>query len=233
MFNVGVIGWRMCIFVDLANVVHRVPLIRFSEMPRPKWTKESSERYWEQRPSRVILRSTNIRQLNETRAGHRSERLRKRATRKEEFLRAFRVPTRSTTSKRVFTETANDLRFWAEHRSWAYCTRCAFLQSKKLLPAYRKQTKPTSSKSCTCSAGRYQVPHPRRVPAVLQNLTMDEIYALPPFRAFSGQYTCMMFGYRMREEPFKIKWAQDDVQVKIATSQIQSRGKEPELPSTT
>ena len=125
MFNVGVIGWRMCIFVDLANVVHRVPLIRFSEMPRPKWTKESSERYWEQRPSRVILRSTNIRQLNETRAGHRSERLRKRATRKEEFLRAFRVTTRSTTSKRVFTETASDLRFWAEHRSWAYCTRCA------------------------------------------------------------------------------------------------------------
>lgn len=153
MFNVGVIGWRMCIFVDLANVVHRVPLIRFSEMPRPKWTKESSERYWEQRPSRVILRSTNIRQLNETRAGHRSERLRKRATRKEEFLRAFRVTTRSTTSKRVFTETASDLRFWAEHRSWAYCTRCASLQSKKLLPAYRKQTKPTSSKSCTCSAG--------------------------------------------------------------------------------
>ena len=99
MFNVGVIGWRMCIFVDLANVVHRVPLIRFSEMPWPKWTKESSERYWEQRPSRVILRSTNIRQLNETRAGHRSERLRKRATRKEEFLRAFRVPTRSTANE--------------------------------------------------------------------------------------------------------------------------------------
>lgn len=140
MFNVGVIGWRMCIFVDLANVVHRVPLIRFSEMPRPKWTKESSERYWEQRPSRVILRSTNICQLNETRAGHRSERLRKRATRKEEFPRAFRVPTRSTMSKRVFTETANDLTFWAEHRSWAYCTRCASLQSKKLLPAYHKQT---------------------------------------------------------------------------------------------
>ena len=132
MFNVGVIGWRMCIFVDLANVVHRVPLIRFSEMPRPKWTKESSERYWEQRPSRVILRSTNICQLNETRAGHRSERLRKRAMRKEEFPRAFRVPTRSTMSKRVFTETANDLRCWAEHRSWAYCTRCASLQSKKL-----------------------------------------------------------------------------------------------------
>ena len=62
---------------------------------------------------------------------------------------------------------------------------------------------------------------------------MDEIYALRPFRAFSGQYTRMMFGYRMHEERFKIKWAQDDVQVKIATSQIQSRGKEPELPSLT
>ena len=25
----------------------------------------------------------------------------------------------------------------------------------------------------------------------------------------------MMFGYRVREEPFKIKWAQEDVEVKI------------------
>ena len=179
----------MCIFVHLANIVHRVSFIRFSEMPQPKSTKESSERYWEQRPSRVILRSTNIRHLNETRTGRRSERLRKR-----EFLRAFRVPTRSTRSKRVFTDIANDLRFWAEHGSWAYCTCCGSLQSKKLLPAYRKQTKPASSKSCTCSAGRYQVPHVRRVPAVLQNLTMDEIYSLSPFCAFSGRYTRMMFG---------------------------------------
>ena len=206
----------MCIFVHLANIVHQVSFIRFSEMPQPKWTKESSERYWEQRPSRVILRSTNIRHLNETRAGRRSERLCKRATRKEEFLRAFRVPTWSTRSKRVFTDIANDLRFWAEHGSWAYCTCCGSLQSKKLLPAYRKRTKPASSKSCTCSTGRYQVPHARRVPAVLQNLTMDEIYSLCPFRAFSGRYTRMMFGYRMREEPFKpFKWAQDDVEVKI------------------
>ena len=86
MLNVDVIGRHMCIFVHLANVVHRVSFIRFSEMPRPKWTKESSERYWQQR-------STNVRQLNETRAGRRSERLQKRATRKEDFLCTFRVPT--------------------------------------------------------------------------------------------------------------------------------------------
>ena len=62
-------------------------------MPRPKWTKESSERYWQQRPTRVTVRSTNVRQLNETRAGRRSERLQKRATCKEDFLCAFRVLT--------------------------------------------------------------------------------------------------------------------------------------------
>jgi len=44
---------------------------------------------------------------------------------------------------------------------------------------------------------------------------MDEIYALRPFRAFSGRYTRIMFGYRVREEPFKIKWAQKDVEMKI------------------
>ena len=110
---------------------------------------------------------------------------------------------------------ANDLRFWAEHGSWAYCTRCGSLQSKKLLPGYRKRAKPTSSTSRTCNGGRYKVPHPTKVPAVLQNLTMDDIYALRPFRAFSGRYNRMMFGYRVREEPFKIKWAQEDVEVKI------------------
>ena len=104
MLNVDVIGRHMCIFVHLANVVHRVSFSRFSEITRPKWTKESSERYWQQRPTRVTVRSTNVRQLNETRAGCRSERLRKRATRKEDFLRAFRVPTRSTRSKCVFLQ---------------------------------------------------------------------------------------------------------------------------------
>lgn len=44
---------------------------------------------------------------------------------------------------------------------------------------------------------------------------MDEIYALHPFRAFSGRYNRMMVGYRMREEPFKLKWAQEDVELKI------------------
>ena len=156
-------------------------------MPRPKWSKQSSERYWRQRPSRLVLRCTNVRQLNETRAGRRAERLRKRATRKEDFLRAFRTPTHSTRTKCVFTDLANDLRFWAEHGSWAYCTRCGSLQSKKLLPGYRKRAKPTSSTSCTCSGGRYKVPHSTKVPAVLQNLTVDDIYALRPFRAFSGR----------------------------------------------
>lgn len=44
---------------------------------------------------------------------------------------------------------------------------------------------------------------------------MDEIYALRPFCAFCGRYNRMMFGYRMREEPFKIKWSSEDVEVKI------------------
>ena len=39
----------------------------------------------------------------------------------------------------MFTEVATDLRFWAEHGSWVYCTHCGSLQSKKLLPAYRKR----------------------------------------------------------------------------------------------
>lgn len=143
------------------------------------------------------------------------------------FLRAFRATTRSNTSKRIFTDVANDLKFWAEHSSWAYCTCCGLPQSRKLLPAFCMRTQPASSQTWACRAARYKVPHLRRVPAPLQNLTMDEIYALRPFRLFSGRYTRMMFGYRMREEPLKIKWARDDVQVKSATLLTLSPGEGP------
>ena len=85
----------MCILVHVANLVQRMRLIRFSEMPQRKWTKESSQRHWQQHPSHLILQSTNLRQLNETLAARRSERLRKKATRKEEFLYCFRVPRQS------------------------------------------------------------------------------------------------------------------------------------------
>lgn len=186
--------------------INGIRFIRFLDMPRQKSTRESSERHWNQRPSWLILRSTNLRQLNETRADRRSELLRKKATRKGEFLRSFRVPRQSSTRRRLFTETAEDLKFWAEHGSWAYCRRGS-LQSKKRLPPFQKRSQPSSSAACSCSAGRYKVPHARRNPPALQNLTIDEIYTLRPFRAFSGRYTQMMFGYRVREEPFKIRWA--------------------------
>ena len=58
------------------------------------------------------------------------------------------------------------------------------------------------STSCICKGNRYKVPHPRKIPSVLKNLTTEEIYALRPFRAFSGKYSRMMFGYRVQEEPF-------------------------------
>ena len=133
-------------------------------MPRAKWTQERSDRYWAQRPSRLTLRSTNVRQLNETRAGKRAERLRKRATRKEDFLHTFRVPRSSSAPHQILTETANDLNFWAKHASWTYCRLCGSLQSKKLLPAFRKRTQPTSSTSCHCTGRRYDIPHAGKVP---------------------------------------------------------------------
>ena len=56
---------------------------------------------------------------------------------------------------------------------------------------------------------------PQRPMLILAVNSVDDIYALRPFRAFSGRYNRMMFGYRVREEPFKIKWAQEDLEVKI------------------
>ena len=74
---------------------NRFCFLRLLDMPQQKRTMQSSQRYWDRRSSRLVLRSTNVCQLNSTRAARRSERLRKTATRKEEFLRSYRVPTRS------------------------------------------------------------------------------------------------------------------------------------------
>ena len=166
-------------------------------MPQQKRTMQSSQRYWGRRSSRLVLRSTNVCQLNSTRAARRSERLRKTATRKEELLRSYSSYT-IFGSRQLFTQAAQDLQLWVQHGSWIYCSRCGSLHTKRFLPAFRRRTKPSSSVPCTCSTGRYQVPHPTRIPAPLRNLTMDEVYAPRPLRAFSGHYTRMMFGYRMR-----------------------------------
>ena len=73
------------------------------------------------------------------------------------FLRAFRATTRSNTSKRIFTDVANDLKFWAEHSSWAYCTCCGLPQSRKLLPAFCMRTQPASSQTWALTRGEFQL----------------------------------------------------------------------------
>ena len=205
----------MCISIDVAFRVERLCVIRLLDMPAEKWTKGNSERRWATRPSSLILRRMNVRQGNETRRLRNVERARKRVQRKQEFLQYFRVSRRSQTGNKSLNAIGDDLRFWAEHGSWTCCKRCGSLQCKKLLPWFRSRRTPGSCTSCVCKGKGYKVPHPKNIPSVLKNLTRDEIYALRPFRAFSGKYTRMMFGFRVREEPFKIKWAFDDVEVNI------------------
>ena len=205
----------MCISIDVAFRVERLSFIRLLDMPAEKWTKDKSERRWATRPSSLILRGMNVAQGNETRRLRNVERARKRVLRKQEFLQSFRVSSRSQSGNKSLNAIGDDLRFWAEHGSWSACKRCGSLQSKKLLPWFRSRRTPASSTSCVCKAKRYKVPHPKNIPSVLKNLSTEEIHALRPFRAFSGKYTRVMFGYRVREEPFKIKWAFDDVEVKI------------------
>ena len=177
----------MCISVDVAFGLEWVSVICLLEMAPRKWTSQRSQRHWEKRQSAVILRPTNVRQLNQTRVARQSEHRRKRARRKDEFISAFRVGNRPCSGTQSLTGTGEDLRFWVEHASWSYCRCCGLLQGKKLLPSFTKRSVPSSSKVCPCKSARYKVPHPARVPAVLKKLAIDEIHTLRPFCAFSGK----------------------------------------------
>lgn len=180
-------------------------------MPRPKWTKQSSDRYWRQRPFHVAWTFANLMTQEEEDAQNGCASVQRGNRTFYVLFESPEVRPLQITSSNIPLTTYG---FARNTRVGRTAQRCGSLQSKKLLPAYRKRLKPTSSTSCNCTARRYHVPDPRRVPAVIQNLTLEEIYTLRPFRAFSGRYNRVMFGYRVCEEPFKIKWAQEDVESK-------------------
>lgn len=102
-----------------------------------------------------------------------------------------------------------------QHGSWTYCARCASLHTKKLLPSFRRRAIPKKMQSCHCMRKRYKIALPRDVPVALRNLTEAEVRALRPLEISSSKYQRRQHGYRVRTEPFDVRWSKDSVERKL------------------
>ena len=77
--------------------------------------------------------------------------------------------------------------------------------------------------SCDCIRKRYKIPLPRKVPVALRNLTEAEIRALRPLEISSSKYERRQHGYRVRTEPFHVRWSKDPVEDNLPHTPIQVR----------
>lgn len=87
---------------------------------------------------------------------------------------------------------------------------------EKLLPSF-SNNKPSKSKHvCSCASQRYYVPSDEDVPALLLDLTSEEIRQLRPFDIHCGDYVKHQHGYREQTGPFRITWSKHSVRDKIS-----------------
>ena len=209
----------MCIFVHVANLVQRMRLIRFSEMPQRKWTKESSQRHWQQHPSHLILQSTNLRQLNETLAARRSERLRKKATRKEEFLYCFRVPRQSKSRDAYLQKLPRTWSFGPNMEAGPTVAVVGSWNQKKFcLPSGNWRSQPVQDHVCVqVAATRSHTWEGFHLLSKILPWTKSTLFVLSAH--FQADTRTWCSAIELRKEPFKIKWAQKDVDVKIRNIQ--------------
>ena len=71
----------------------------------------------------------------------------------------------------IHTEEAADLEFWARFQSWTFCEKCAKLEPRKLLLAFRRRAPTPLHNTCKCSNSTYVVPDVDDVPLLLRNVT--------------------------------------------------------------
>ena len=74
----------------------------------------------------------------------------------------------------IHTEEAAELEFWARFQSWTFCDKCAKLEPRKLLPAFRGRAPTPLHNTCKCSNGTYVVPDVDDVPLLLRNVTIED-----------------------------------------------------------
>ena len=86
----------------------------------------------------------------------------------------------------IHTEEAADLEFWARFQSWTFCEKCAKLEPRKLLPAFRRRAPTPLHNTCKCSNGTYVIPDVDDVPLLLRNVTIEDQRVLSPFETTVG-----------------------------------------------
>lgn len=134
---------------------------------------------------------------------------------KNEFFAQYKLQSTNTSPPVIFTEDTADVKFWCQYCSWTYCKQCGSLETKKMLPSFRRRSIPKSLTSCGCTRSCYTIPQPKEVPAALRGLNAEEIRALRPLQVFCGPYERRQHGYRVRTGAFDVRWHQTSVEERI------------------
>lgn len=178
------------------------------------WSSENGKSFWAQRPSASILHYTVSERTQEQLTERQEERQRKKEESRESFVAMNRLEN-AIGPPIIHTQEAADLEFWARYQSWTFCDKCAKLEPRKLLPAFRKKAPTAFHKTCKCSKATYAVPEVDDVPLLLRTLTVEDQRILSPFNIHCGDYVKRFNGYRERTGPFRISWCTQLVQEKI------------------
>ena len=178
-----------------------------------------SPSFWERRHSASIIQYPVSERRQNQLAQCQEERHQKQEDSRELFMSINRLQN-ADADPLIHTEEATDLEFWA---SWTFCEKCAKLEPRKLLPAFRRRAPTPLHNTCKCSNGTYVVPDVDDVPLLFRNVTIEDERVLSPFDILCGDYVRMFNGYRQRTGPFRISWCREVVQQEICRVDDPSR----------
>ena len=186
------------------------------------WSMEDAVSFWSSRQDMSILQYPVSLRREQQLAQRRRERLETIHEQEETFVRVHGVQQHQGESI-IQTSEAEDLAFWATYQSWTFCATCGKLDSRKLLPPFRKRAPTSLFTACKCSCGTYKVPTTDDVPLVLRRLTIEDQRVLSPFVVHCGEYRRIFNGYRQRTGPFRVSWSTPIVRDSIDQIQDEDR----------
>ena len=180
------------------------------------WSPENAHSFWERRHSASKLQYPDSQRRQHKLAERQQERQQKQEASEDSFIATNRFQN-ADGQPLIHTEEAADLKFWARFQSWTFCSKCGKLESRKLIPAFRRKAATPLHNTCKCSNATYVVPDLYDVPLLLRNLTIEDQQLLSPFEIHCGDYIRMFNSFCQRTGPFRISWCKQMAQQKICT----------------
>ena len=134
------------------------------------WSSQNAQSSWGRRHSASIIQYPVSERRQNQLAQRQEERNQKQEDCRESFMSINRLHN-ANADPLIHTEEAADLEFWARFQSWTFCEKCAKLEPRKLLLAFRRRAPTPLHNTCKCSNSTYVVPDMDDVPLLLRNVT--------------------------------------------------------------